>query len=141
MLAGRGRLVTAQHDGVLRGFARAHGLDHDASWQRLLGRIAPHPVADAALADPTDALVVHELAVRESARGRGIAGACMRLLLKDRAEAQTLIGVYDVAEEAGAMYERWQFAEIGRLPIAGGTTTLRILAAPTGAAGDRLGRS
>lgn len=91
---------------------------------------AQAPVSNA-LARPDDAVVVHELAVREADRGRGIAGACLVQLLQDRPESQTFIGVYERATEAASMYRHWGLADIGRVPMPGDAIALHVLTAPT----------
>lgn len=138
MLAADGRLVAARMDGRLIGFALAHGLSDDAPWQGILSQLADHDQARAALSAPEDAFVVHELAVRESERGRGIARACMRELLRDRPESQTFIGVYERATEVRAMYRRWSFDAIGHVPMPGDAIALHVLTAPTQNAFARL---
>lgn len=141
MLAGDGRLVTARADGELVGFALGHRLSDDASWQRILSKLENSAQAAAALAAPQHALVVHELAVRESDRGRGIARACMYELLKGRSETVTFIGVYERATAAQSMYRHWRFDLIGRMPMSGDATALLVLHAPTSRALRRLTRT
>lgn len=138
MLAGDGRLVTARADGELVGFALAHGLGDDAPWQRILSQLEDSEQAAAALATPQNALVVHELAVRESERGRGVARACMHELLRGRPETQTFIGVYERATTVQSMYKNWQFDPIGRVPMPGDAIALHVLTAPTSQARKRL---
>jgi GNAT superfamily N-acetyltransferase len=106
MLTADGLFVTARMDGRLIWFALAHGLVGDAPWQGILPQLNNHDQARAALGAPEDAFVVHELAVQESERGRGIARACPRELLRDRPETQTFIGAYERATEVRAMYRR-----------------------------------
>jgi len=122
------------------GFALAHGLSDDAPWQRILSQLAGSEQAAAALATPQNALVVHELAVRESERGRGVARACVRELLEGRSETQTFIGVYERATAAQAMYRHWHFDPIGHVPLTGDAIALHVLAAPTSQALTRLTR-
>lgn len=131
MLAGDGRLVTARTDAGLVGFALAHNLSADEPWQRILAQLEDSTKAAVALAAPQDAFVVHELAVKESERGQGIARACMGELLKGRTESQTFIGVYERAAAAQSMYQRWRFDEIGQVPMPGDAIALRVLTAPT----------
>lgn len=141
MLAGDGRLVTARVDGELVGFALAHGLSEDAPWQRILSQLEGSAQAAAALAAPQNALVVHELAVRESERGRGVARACMQELLQGRSETQTFIGVYERASAAQSMYRHWHFDPIGQVPMPGDAIALHVLTAPTSQALTRLRRT
>jgi GNAT superfamily N-acetyltransferase len=127
-----GRLVIATVDGRIVGFALAHGLDADPAWLGILAQLADSSsTASAALARPSDAVVVHELAVAEDQRGRGIARGCLAALLQDRTEAQTFIGVYERATEAAAMYRSWGLSELGRVPMPGDAIALRVLTAPT----------
>lgn len=141
MLAGNGGLVTARVDGKLVGFALAHGLSDDTPWQRILSQLGHRDQAAAALESPQSALVVHELAVRESERGRGVARACMHELLKGRSEAQIFIGVYERATDAQSMYRHWHFAPIGHVPMPGDAIALHVLTAPTLQTLTRLSRT
>lgn len=127
-----GRLVIATVDGRVVGFALAHGLDADPAWLGILAQLADSSsTASAALARPADAVVVHELAVAEDQRGRGIARGCLAAVLQDRTETQTFIGVYERATEAAAMYRSWGLSELGRVPMPGDAIALRVLTAPT----------
>ncbi|MBD8534913.1 GNAT family N-acetyltransferase [Plantibacter sp. CFBP 13570] len=127
-----GRLVIATVDGRVVGFVLAHGLDADPAWLGILAQLADSSsTASAALARPADAVVVHELAVAEDQRGRGIARGCLAAVLQDRSETQTVIGVYERATEAAAMYHRWGLSELGRVPMPGDAIALRVLTAPT----------
>ncbi|KQQ52326.1 GNAT family N-acetyltransferase [Plantibacter sp. Leaf314] len=134
-----GRLLTASTDGRLVGFALAHGLDADSAWLGILAQLAEgSDAASAALARPDDAVVVHELAVTASERGRGIGRQCLAALLQDRTEAQTFIGVYERATAVAAMYRHWGLDEIGRVPMPGDAIALRVLTAPTAELAARL---
>lgn len=134
-----GRLVTASTDGHLVGFALAHGLDADPAWLGILAQLAEgSDAASAALAQPDDAVVVHELAVTASERGRGIGRHCLAALLQDRTESQTFIGVYERATAVAAMYRHWGLDEIGRVPMPGDAIALRVLSAPTAESAARL---
>ena len=133
MLAGNGRLVTARTGDALVGFALGHALSYDASWQRTLA-VLDHP---AAIVEPGEAFVVHELAVRDDARGRGIARDCLAHLVRDRTESQIFIGTYERAHAARSMYLRWGFEAIGRVPVAHAAIALHVL---TCATRDALGR-
>lgn len=138
MLAGNGRLVTARMNGILVGFALAHNLVNDVPWQQTLSRLKNRASTVAALAAPQDALVIHELAVREPERGRGIAGECMRELLRGRVESQTFIGTYERAEAARSMYQHWGFELIGQVPMLGDAIALHVLTSRTSDAVERL---
>ncbi len=134
-----GRLVTASTDGRLVGFALAHRLDADPAWLGILAQLAEgSDAASAALAQPDDAVVVHELAVTASERGRGIGRKCLAALLRDRTETQTFIGVYERATAVAAMYRHWGLDEIGRVPMPGDAIALRVLSAPTAELASRL---
>jgi len=133
-----GRLVTARRDERLVGFALAHGLDADPVWQGILSQLPASADARAALLHPDRAVVVHELAVREAERGRGIARTCLSELLRDRAESQTFIGVYERADEAAAMYRHWGLSKIGRVPMPGDAIALHVLTAPTRQLAERV---
>lgn len=134
-----GRLVTASTDGRLVGFALAHGLDADPAWLGILAQLAEgSDAASAALAQPDDAVVVHELAVTASERGRGIGRKCLAALLQGRTESQTFVGVYERATAVAAMYRRWGLDEIGRVPMPGDAIALRVLTAPTAELAARL---
>jgi ribosomal protein S18 acetylase RimI-like enzyme len=82
-----GRLVAASHDGHVIGFALSQRLDQDNSWQRRLNAMLP--TLDAAIT-PSRTVIVQELAVDESFRGRGIAKQCIRELLSNRTEPNTM---------------------------------------------------
>ncbi|WP_197479119.1 GNAT family N-acetyltransferase [Plantibacter sp. H53] len=127
-----GRLVIATVDRRIVGFALAHGLDADPAWLGILAQLADSSsTASTALARPADALVVHELAVSEEQRGRGIARGCLAEVLQERTESTTFIGVYERATNAASMYHRWGLSELGRVPMPGDAIALRVLSAPT----------
>jgi len=134
-----GRLVTASDGGRLVGFALAHGLDADPAWLGILAQLAEgSDAASAALAQPDDTVVVHELAVTASERGRSIGRTCLAALLRDRTESQTFIGVYERATAVAAMYRHWGLTEAGRVPMPGDAIALRVLTAPTAELALRL---
>lgn len=131
-LQGEGRLITARSGGTLIGFALGHGLRDDAPWRNILSEVATGDgTARAVVTPPEHSFIVHELAVRESHRGRGIAGACLERLLRGRPESRTFVGVYRRAVDAAAMYRHWGFADIGSVPMPGDAIALHVLAAPT----------
>jgi len=141
MLAGNGRLVTARSNGALVGFALAHSLANDVPWQKTLAQLGDHASSSEALAAPHDAFVIHELAVRDSERGRGIARACMLELLNTRAESHTFLGTYERAVAARSMYQRWGFELVGQVPMRGDAIALHVLTSRTPAAVERLSAS
>ena len=125
---GCGRLVVAKREELLAGFALGNALSGDSSWQLILSRLSDSSAEAAwALANQEDALIVHELAVRRSERGNGIASICMTALLEERPESQTFIGVYDRAIDAASMYRHWQLMNIGQVPIQNGAVNLNVL--------------
>lgn len=119
-----GRLIAASHDKHVIGFALSQRLDQDISWQRRLDAMLP--ARDAAVT-PSRTVIVQELAVGESFRGRGIAKQCIRELLSDRTEHDAVLGVFGQAPQVREMYTRWGFSELGASPIYGGTVTLHAL--------------
>ena len=119
-----GRLVAASHDKHVIGFALSQRLDQDISWQR---RLDAMPSARDAEVTPSRTVIVQELAVNESFRGRGIAKQCIRELLSSRTEHAAVIGVFGQAPQVRDMYTRWGFSELGASPIYGGTMTLHAL--------------
>ncbi|MDQ1122858.1 GNAT family N-acetyltransferase [Microbacterium trichothecenolyticum] len=141
MLAGNGRLVTARVDGALAGFASGHNLDAIPSWQRTLLRLEGVESATSAVMDPLNAFVVHELAVRESERGRGIAARCMCNLLNERDEARVFLGTYERAVKARALYEKWGFEVLGRVSMDGDAAALHVMTSSKVDAVNRIGAS
>lgn len=119
------------------GFALAHALREDSSWQMTLSQLSGSTAASAAIVDSEDALIVHELAVRESERGRGIAGACMSALLQDLPQSRTFIGVYERATDADSTDQHWQLSDIGQVPMPDGAIALHVL---TGLTAEILAR-
>ncbi|WP_404289660.1 GNAT family N-acetyltransferase [Glutamicibacter arilaitensis] len=119
-----GRLIAARHDGHLVGFALSQRLDQDSAWLRRLDTMLP---AIDAVISPSRTVIVQELAVGENFRGRGIAKQCIRELLSNRIEQDSVLGVFGQAFDVRAMYRHWGFAEIGTSPIYGGTVTLHTL--------------
>lgn len=119
-----GRLVVASHNGQVIAFALSQRLDQDNSWQRRLNEMLP--ILDA-LITPPGTVIVQELAVRESFRGRGIAKQCIRELLSNRPERDAILGVFGQATQVREMYRRWGFSELGTSPIYGGTVTLHAM--------------
>lgn len=115
---GRGRLVVVKLGEQVAGFALGNALCGDSSWQLILSRLSGASAEAAwALHRQEEALIVHELAVRRSERGNGIASICMAALLEGRPESQTFIGVYDRALDAASMCRRWHLTQIGQEPI------------------------
>lgn len=106
------------------GFALSQRLDQDISWQRRLDAMLP--AQDAAIT-PSRTVIVQELAVDASFRGRGIAEQCVHKLLANRTEHDAVLGVYDQAPHVREMYARWGFSGLGASPIYGGTVTLHAL--------------
>lgn len=86
-----GRLVAANHEGHVIGFALSQRLDQDSSWQRRLNAMLP---AQDASITPSRTAIVQELAVNESFRGRGIAKQCIRELLSNRTEHDAILGIF-----------------------------------------------
>lgn len=119
-----GRLIAVSHDNHVIGFALSQRLDQDISWQRRLDAMLP--ARDAAIT-PSRTVIVQELAVEESYRGRGIAKQCLRELLSDRTGHDAVLGVFGQAPQVREMYQRWGFSELGNSPIYGGTVTLHAL--------------
>lgn len=131
MLAGvGGRLVTARCEGRRVGFSLVHGLDGDSSWEGTLSSMA---TANGRIKDlvsrAQDVVIVHELAVDSAYRGRGIAKTCLELALGNRNESSFVLGVYEQAQDARRMYERWGFEDLGATLIQDGAVSLRVLAA------------
>lgn len=119
-----GRLVAANHEGHVIGFALSQRLDQDSSWQRRLNAMLP--AQDAAIT-PSRTAIVQELAVNESFRGRGIAKQCIRELLSNRTEHDAILGVFGQEPQVREMYQRWGFSELGASPIYCGTVTLHAM--------------
>lgn len=127
-----GRLTIARCAGRLVGFALAHGLDGDGSWEGTLSSMAATSDRIKALVDgPGDVVVVHELAVDADYRGQGIAKSCLALVLDNRVESNVVLGVYEQAEDARVMYDRWGFQDLGGTDIQDGAVRMRVLAAET----------
>jgi ribosomal protein S18 acetylase RimI-like enzyme len=126
-----GRLTVAEQGGRPAGFALVHGLVEDQPWQAILATLAGHPAAVDALDRPEEALVVHEVAVHEGFRGRGVARTLLREVLRDRDEARVFIGVYESAEDAVAMYERWGLVRAGSFRGPDSDVTLLVLTSLT----------
>ena len=119
-----GRLVAARHNGRLVGFALSQRLDQDSSWRRRLDTMLS--TLDAVIS-PSRTVIVQELAVDESFRGRGVAKQCIRELLSSRAEQDAILGVFGQASQVREMYRHWGFSELGTSPIYGGTVTMHAL--------------
>ena len=119
-----GRLVAAEQDGQVIGFALSQRLDQDSSWLRRLNVMPPR--LDAPLS-PSKTVIVQELAVDGNSRGRGIATQCIRELLSNRTEQDAVLGVFGQASRVREMYSHWGFSELGTSPIYGGTVTLHAL--------------
>jgi ribosomal protein S18 acetylase RimI-like enzyme len=121
----------AEQGGRPAGFALVHGLVEDQPWQAILATLAGHPAAVDALDRPEEALVVHEVAVHEGFRGRGVARTLLREVLRGRDEARVFIGVYESAEDAVAMYERWGLVRAGSFRGPDSDVTLLVLTSLT----------
>jgi ribosomal protein S18 acetylase RimI-like enzyme len=119
-----GRLIAASHEGRVIAFALSQRLDQDSSWQRRLEAMLP--TLDAAMT-PSRTVIVQELAVDESFRGRGIAKQCIRELLSNRAEQDAILGVFGQATQVREMYQHWGFSELGTSRIYGRTVTLHAM--------------
>nr|WP_181149806.1 GNAT family N-acetyltransferase [Arthrobacter sp. MYb227] len=119
-----GGLVVARHDGHMVGFALSQRLDQDSSWLRRLNAMLPTPDA---VISPSRTVIIQELAVDETFRGRGIAKQCIRELLSSRPEQDVVLGVFGQVSQIREMYGHWGFSELGTSPIYGGTVTLHAL--------------
>lgn len=119
-----GRLVVARYDGDLVGFALSQRLDQDSSWLRRLNAMLP--TLDSVIS-PSRTVIIQELAVDETFRGRGIAKQCIHELLSSRPERDAVLGVFGQAAQVREMYRHWGFSEFGTSPIYGGTVTLHAL--------------
>lgn len=133
-----GRLTVARQGAQCAGFALVHGLVEDQPWQAILATLAAHPAAVDALDRPEDVLVVHEVAVHEGFRGRGVARTLLREVLRDRDEARVLIGVYASAEDAVTMYELWGLVRVGSFRGPDSDVTLLVLTSLTSDLSFRL---
>jgi ribosomal protein S18 acetylase RimI-like enzyme len=81
---------------------------------------------------------VHELAVRKTSRGQGIARTCLYEVLRDRVEDQVFIGVHQSATEAVAVYRRWGLARVAAFRGPDSEVDLLVLTRPTLALRSRL---
>ncbi|MHA7306270.1 GNAT family N-acetyltransferase [Arthrobacter sp. TMN-49] len=124
-----GRLVVVHSDGILAAFALSHGLAEDAPWQQIVAD-AVTPDSQYRTACPENIVVIQELAVAAPHRGRGLARECVRRLLANRPETHVMLGVYDQATPARALYRKWGFEELGTTTAAGSPITLRVLGHP-----------
>lgn len=127
-----GRLTVARQGEQCAGFALVHGLVEDGPWRAILATLAGHPAAADALSRPGRALVVHELAVHEGFRGRGVARTLLREALRGRDEARVFVGVHESAGDAVAVYERWGLVRVGSFRGPDSDVVLLVLTLPTG---------
>lgn len=136
-----GRLAAAHAGEDLVGFALVHGLPADPAWRSILSAVDGGPEVAAALDRPESALVVHELAVRSTARGRGIARTCLQAALQDHGASQVFLGVHESATRAVATYRRWGLVDVGAFRGPDSEVTLLVLTSPRRDLLDRLAPS
>src|SRR5262249_50056136 len=106
------RIVTAQAEDELNGFAHRHTLPPDTKWGG--GFLLPGPQERTTEREGrTFALI--DFVVAEAWRGHGIGRRLYDTLLSSRPEARATLAVEPVAHEARAIYERWGWRVVGRL--------------------------
>ncbi|MBW9093299.1 GNAT family N-acetyltransferase [Microbacterium jejuense] len=125
-------LVTASDAEGLVAFALGRPLSSDEGWQRLLRR-AQTPAADALADTHGPVFIVQELATSPRARRRGIARACLERLVPREDGLRAVLGVFAVATDALAFYERLGFGSVGGVTVADGRR-LELLAAASATA-------
>jgi ribosomal protein S18 acetylase RimI-like enzyme len=105
--------VTARSGGALIGFAYGVPLAVGTTWWDGL-QPAPDPAFLAETGSRTFAVI--DLAVVPSHRGQGVGRTLLEVLLRSRSEPRATLatGLGEVANQA--MYERWGWQRLGRLP-------------------------
>lgn len=125
-----GRLAVSRCEERIVGFALVHGLSGDQHWARTLPFLEPaDPRVAGMLSSPHNTVVVDELAVDPEYRGRGVAKECLARCIGKRRETRVVLGVFEQAQEARAMYVRWGLENLGTVLVRDGTVTLHVLTA------------
>lgn len=141
LASGGGRLVVARCGGKVVGFSLVHGLAGDQDWAPSLLLLDASDVRVAEmLTFPHGTVVVDELAVHPEYRGLGAAKECLARSIGDRSETRVLLGVFDQAKEARAMYARWGFGDLGTAPVRDGAITLHALTAESAVLQQSIGQ-
>lgn len=125
-----GRLSIARFAEKAVGFALVHGLEGDDSWEGTLSSmVTTDPRIKNMVSDPSNTVVVHELAVHSDYRGQGIAKATLASALEHRAKSYVVLGVYEQAKKARQLYARWGYQDLGAVLIQDGAVRMRVLIA------------
>jgi ribosomal protein S18 acetylase RimI-like enzyme len=107
------RLVTASVDDQVVGFAYGYTGEGRGRW---IERLAAQLGAETAGRLLGGHLVLAELAVLPSVRGRGIGAALLDAMLRDRAEPRVLLQTHDGDTPAMRLYERAGFRRLAAMP-------------------------
>ncbi|WP_170180566.1 GNAT family N-acetyltransferase [Actinomadura pelletieri] len=111
--------VTARSEGALTGFVYGLPLPTRTAWWK-----GVNPAPGAGFTDETGrrTFAVIDLAVRAVHRGRGVGRRLLDELLSGRAEERATLATVPEERQNQAMYQRWGWRYVGRVPGAEGET-------------------
>ncbi|KWX02435.1 GCN5-related N-acetyltransferase [Carbonactinospora thermoautotrophica] len=112
----RFELVTARSDGLLAGFVFGYTLPADTFWW---DGLTPEPAEGFVLEDGTRTFVLAEIEVRRAWQGAGLGRRLHDAILASRYEERATLATGPGADAARAIYERWGWQQVGKVP--GGT--------------------
>ncbi len=107
-------LVTARtNDGQLIGFGFGYSLRPERGWW---DGLTPEPPAGFSVETGTRTAVLAEIEVRQSWQGQGIGRALHDAFLARRPEERATLACNPVATHTHAIYDRWGWTNVGRVP-------------------------
>ncbi|MCO6010215.1 GNAT family N-acetyltransferase [Actinoallomurus purpureus] len=118
------RLVTAEVDGELVGFAYAYSLREATRWWE---DITPSPAPEVTAERDGRTFAVKELAVAAPYRRKGIGRRLHGVLLARRSEERATLTVRPDAAPALAAYESWNWSQLGVIRPGGGEITYVVM--------------
>jgi GNAT superfamily N-acetyltransferase len=110
-------LVTAHADGQLVGFAFGYSLRPDRGWWDGLDPEPPEGFSDET---GSRTVVLAEIEVRRAWQGKGVGRAVHDAFLARRSEERATLSTGPTADAARALYERWGWQQVGKVPGAPG---------------------
>jgi ribosomal protein S18 acetylase RimI-like enzyme len=110
-------LVTARSGGQLVGFAFGYGLRPERGWW---DGLEPEPPEGFTEETGSRTAVLSEIEVRRAWQGRGVGRAVHDAFLAGRSEERATLSTGPNADAARALYERWGWRQVGKMPGAPG---------------------
>ncbi len=106
-------LLTARDSTKIVGFAFGYALPAGTSWW---DGLTPAPVEGFTNEDGTRTFVLAEIEVRRDWQGEGVGRALNNTVLAQRQEERATLATGPQADAARAIYERWGWQPVGKIP-------------------------